>query len=255
MPSNEAPKYRVVEQRLRALLAELPHGELLPTEARLCQEHGVSRITVRRALEELEREGLIRRRRGHGTTVVHEDPALSSASTDQGEHFDDHFTGFHGQLTGFGHRVTSDVLELGPVRASQQVARGLGVARNEEIMHLSRLRFVDGSVHQLALVWFRKDRFPGIEEEDFSERSLFGYLGSEHAVVFSQQDISVSLTLPTRDQARLLGTPADQPRLSIELVGSTADGEPVLFGQDIFASPNAHVSFTTTASTPPGHRD
>jgi GntR family transcriptional regulator len=66
------PLYHQLEQDLRARIKgqEFKIGEALPTEERICAEYGVSRITVRRALETLIAEGLINKRRGVGTFVT-----------------------------------------------------------------------------------------------------------------------------------------------------------------------------------------
>lgn len=65
------PLYFLVEQRLRQSIDDgsIPPGAMLPTEADLCKQHGVSRITVRRALERLVSQGVVARRQGVGTFV------------------------------------------------------------------------------------------------------------------------------------------------------------------------------------------
>lgn len=250
MSTASTPKYRVVEQQLRARISGLDDGALLPTEAELCKEYSVSRITMRRALEEIARDGLVTRHRGHGTKVNRPSPTTSANHVDQGEHFDSRFTGFFGQLTGFGHRVHSDVLELGRVQANMAVARALRIDPHAEVVHMSRRRYVDGNVHQLSRTWFVPGQFPGIEDEDFREQSLYGYLENTHGMSIAQQDLSVSLLVPSRDEARLLGISDRQPRLSLQITAYSTDGNPFLYGESVFVSSDAHIFFTATGASP-----
>ncbi|MCC6475341.1 MAG: GntR family transcriptional regulator, partial [Burkholderiales bacterium] len=71
-PENGAPKYAVVREKLRRQIADgtLRPGMRLPTELELPQRYGVSELTIRRALGDLVREGLIVRRRGSGSFVA-----------------------------------------------------------------------------------------------------------------------------------------------------------------------------------------
>lgn len=250
MSAASMPKYRAVERQLRARVAELEDGALLPTEARMCEEYDVSRITLRRAIEEIARDGLVTRHRGHGTKVSRPAPTTTENHVEQGEHFDSRFTGFFGQLTGFGHRVHSDILEFGLVRANTSVAGALRVDRHSEVLHMSRRRYVDGNVHQLSRTWFGPDRFPGIETEDFSEQSLYGCLEEKYGVSIAQQDLSVSLRVPSRDEARTLGITDRQPRLSLQITACSSDGEPFLYGESVFVSTDAHIYFTAGGSRP-----
>lgn len=250
MPETRLPKYRIVERQLRTRIDGLEDGALLPTEAEMCREYDVSHITMRRAIEEIVRDGLLTRHRGHGTKVSRPESTAVENRADQGEHFDSTFTGFFGQLTGFGHRVHSDVVEFGPVSANISVARALRIEPHSPVFHMTRRRYVDGTVHQLSRTWFPVDRFPGIEREDFSEQSLYGYLERHHGVTIAQQNLSVSQLVPSRDEARLLGIADQQPRLALSITALDGDGESFLYGESIFVSHDAHIFFTASGNTP-----
>lgn len=81
------PRYLQVADELRAAIAAGNFGEgaQLPTESTLCERYGVSRFTVREALRRLQAEGLIRRRRGSGTTVEANSQALRQPLSDVAE--------------------------------------------------------------------------------------------------------------------------------------------------------------------------
>ena len=65
-----APRYREIEQTLRARIASLRPGQRLPSDADLCLEFDVSRMTARHAMAQLAEEGLVRRDPGRGTFVA-----------------------------------------------------------------------------------------------------------------------------------------------------------------------------------------
>ena len=79
---------------------------------------------------------------------------------------------------------------------------------------------------------------------DFSEQSLYGCLEEKYGVSIAQQDLSVSLRVPSRDEARTLGITDRQPRLSLQITACSSDGEPFLYGESVFVSTDAHIYFT-----------
>jgi GntR family transcriptional regulator len=69
-PAGAVPRYAEIEQALRTKIASLRPGDLLPSDAELCREYDVSRMTARQAIDRLKAEGLVVRRPGHGTFVA-----------------------------------------------------------------------------------------------------------------------------------------------------------------------------------------
>ena len=103
----------------------------LPPENELAKQFGVSRITIRRALGELEREGLVLREQGRGTFV---NPASASIriSLVPGEEF-------NSIITRSGHRASVEVSDISVRPATQDEAEGLGIPRDSEICSVEKL--------------------------------------------------------------------------------------------------------------------
>lgn len=123
------PLYFQLEQHLTDRIAkrEYAPGSLLPTEEQLCEEYGVSRITVRRALDSLLNRRLIVRRRGVGTFVA--DTAQPQKSV--------HLTGSLTEALSYTKTQAYRVLNLGPaVDPPQRVRDALGVAEEVELTRL-----------------------------------------------------------------------------------------------------------------------
>ncbi|HEY0700621.1 MAG TPA: GntR family transcriptional regulator [Micromonospora sp.] len=151
----------------RGGLADPPPGSRLPTERAMAEQLGVSRATVREALNRLERDGLVNRRQGDGTYVA--EPRV--------EHDIRFLHGFTAELARRGHRVRSKVLAMGTVRPSARLCEVLGVPGGPDtVIELRRVRSLDGSPVSLETVWLPADRCAPLLGVDLNERSLYDSL-------------------------------------------------------------------------------
>ncbi len=121
--------------RDRILGGAVYFGDRLPTENELAEVHGVSRVTVRRALGELARERLIERRRSAGTRVIYR-PASGPISAD--------ISGVLANLADMGRRTAVKLLSFDYVPAEGAVAQALGVGPDQFLQRSVRVRSVDG---------------------------------------------------------------------------------------------------------------
>src|SRR4030095_13262624 len=142
--TSRVPRYHQLAQSLRGRMAggALVPGARLDNQRRLAQEDGVTLMTLRQALEVLERDGLIARRHGLGTFVAggSVDYDILSLRT------------FAGDLSARGGDVTTRYLRAQFEPADREVARALGVRPRQRVFALERLRLVAGGAH----------RFPGL---------------------------------------------------------------------------------------------
>ena len=133
---TRVPRYHQIAQALRERISagRIAPGERLDNQRRLAHGFGVTLMTLRQALEVLERDGLITRRHGLGTFV-------SAPSVD----YDIlHFRAFAGDLTAVGENVATRFLRTHPARADRHAARELGLDPGARVFALERLRLVDG---------------------------------------------------------------------------------------------------------------
>jgi GntR family transcriptional regulator len=133
----ELPKTRQVYLVLRERIANggLNAGDTLPGEQALAGEHNVSRVTVRRALAELEREGLIDRRRGAGTFIALQN-AVKPVVADLADVLSN--------LIAMGRSTDVRLLAFGYQDPSAVVAQALRLAKGERVQRSVRVRIVDG---------------------------------------------------------------------------------------------------------------
>ena len=127
------PRYFEIEQSLRARIAELAADDPLPSDAQLCAEFGVSRMTARNAVARLAQEGLVYRVPGRGTFVA-EPPVHRQASS---------LLSFSAEMRRQGKVPTSRLIE-GTVRPAEPDERGrLGLGRRGDVVAITRLRLAD----------------------------------------------------------------------------------------------------------------
>lgn len=231
-------KYVAVREHLLSRVLELEAGAQLPAEPVLCSEYGVSRITLRHAVDGLIADGHLVREHGRGTFVTEPQYRLHYR-----ERFADQVTGFHAQQTGEGFTVTTRVIGQQVVRAGQVVASHLDLSSADEVVELTRLRFVDGSLHHLVVTWLPAARFPETATVDFTDGSLFGHLDREHGVALARQDLLVCLDAATTTLAEHLDVPVGTTLLKIASTVHDADERAVAYGTSHFTPQNSEISF------------
>ncbi|MFC7547968.1 GntR family transcriptional regulator [Plantactinospora sp. GCM10030261] len=133
--SSPVPLYFQVAEQFAAAIqrGELAPGDRLDSELRLADRLGLSRPTVRQAIQHLVDKGLIVRRRGVGTQVVRGEIRRAVE-----------LTSLHDDLLRAGRQPATSVLELTSVGCPPEVAGALGLTAGAEVQHLRRLRFADG---------------------------------------------------------------------------------------------------------------
>lgn len=197
--------------RDRIVSGVLGFGARLPTENELASTHAVSRVTVRRALSELESEHLIERRRSAGTRVVYRAHS-SRMSAD--------ISGVLANLAEMGRRTRVRLLSFGYVPAIGPAAEALGAVDHELLQRSVRVRSVDGLPFSYLLAHVPERIGATFTGKELADRPLLELLErSGVKVERATQRISASLAAP--DVALALGVKTGSPL--IELVRTVYD--------------------------------
>src|SRR6188472_3681945 len=130
--STTAPKQSEARERVLGLIEELGIGDAIPSERQLSADLGMSRLTVRAALDDLVRDGYLVRKRGSGTFVS--EPKIAQELT---------MTSFTEDMRRRGMRPTSRTIELKTVAAGARLGRFLNVSPAEPLVVVKRLRLAD----------------------------------------------------------------------------------------------------------------
>ncbi|MBS0305120.1 MAG: histidine utilization repressor [Proteobacteria bacterium] len=200
-----AAPYARVKQHLKDGLADgrWPPGALMPSEAELVAEFGVSRMTVNRALRELQAEGLVARTQGVGTFAA---PLHRVSSTLT-------IRDLNEEIAERGQRHRADVHVRRAEPAGAALAAQLGVAAGSEVFHTLIVHFEDDRALQCEDRYVNPACAPHYLDADFARITPTHYL-FDHTVLWRAQ-YSIEAARPTADEARLLGIAADEPCLVI----------------------------------------
>jgi GntR family transcriptional regulator len=139
-PSLPLPKYHQIYLVLREQLEEGRFASGLPGELTLMQQFSVARVTVRRALELLEGEGMISREPGRGTRPMSPAVAPASLPDGDGQGYRAQLTGLLENLVSMGLRTSVKVLDVDTVTASSAVAAALQIAVGDSVQKAVRVR-------------------------------------------------------------------------------------------------------------------
>jgi GntR family transcriptional regulator len=215
------PKYLSVREHLRRRVAALPELTLLPPEPVLCAEYGVSRITLRRAVDGLVADGHLVREQGRGTYVTR--PAIRH---EYRESFVHRIAGFNSVMTEQGAQVGTTVLTQRVVPVPAPVATELKLEPASDVVELVRLRSVDGTPNHVAHSFLPADAYPGAVDADFSQGSLYDYLRREYSADLAHARIVVDVGTAAPDEADALGVVAGSPLLVVRTTVRDSGGRP-----------------------------
>ncbi|MEL0626110.1 GntR family transcriptional regulator [Salinibacterium amurskyense] len=231
-------KYVAVREHLLTRVQGLEPGARLPSEPQLCDEYGVSRITLRHAVDGLISDGYLVREQGRGTFVV--EPQYR---TRYRERFADAVTGFHAQQTSDGFDVTTSVVELAEFPAGEPTASQLGINSADRVARLTRVRSVNGTLHHLAVTNLPLAQFPDILDENFTDASLFSYLSDAYGVALTRNDLLVSIKVADEFIAEHLNVEPGEHLLAVASTVFDADDRAVSYGMAYFTPQNSEIAF------------
>jgi GntR family transcriptional regulator len=238
--SNGIPLYFQLRQhvRLRIEGGEWPSGERIPSETELTEQFGVSRATVREALSELVREGLLERRQGFGT-VVRDRKITQDVSQ---------FYTFPSAMIGAGLRPSTEVLSVETVLFDAGVAHHLGRRSSEDrAVKVSRLRFADGEPLILESSYLPAELFPDFTMERLAGRSLYNVLREDYGVVVVRGRESFEPIVVEGDEAKRLGVPAHSPGMLVQREAFDSTGRCVEFCNSVVRGDRARYTVELSA--------
>jgi GntR family transcriptional regulator len=212
-------RYQRVEKALVEEIGRgsIPPGSRLPPERALAEHFGVSRVTLRRALAELERTGVVSRVGGQGWSV-----AASRIGEPPNE-----LMSFSEMAASRGLTPSARVIGKRVRPASLDEADALGVAPGAALFELERLRLmddvpilIDRSRVPLAIA-------PTLEEVDFSSASLYAVLEERHGLRAARARLALEAIAADEGQARLLDLKTGEPLLRCHQLTEDDTGQPV----------------------------
>jgi GntR family transcriptional regulator len=219
--ASPIPAYYQVQEWLtqRIESGELAGGFRLPSERELTERLGVSRMTLRQALDRLERECLLIRRQGAGTFVA--SPRLVG---EIGQ-----LRGITAELAEQGQSSRTRVLGLDRAVPPRRVREALGLGPRATAIRVRRVRFVDGHPLSLETSWLHPERCEAILSEDLTDRSLYEVLVQRCGLRLARGYERITATVLDAFESEQLDAKAGQPAFRVQRTTWDASGAPMEF--------------------------
>jgi GntR family transcriptional regulator len=224
----------IVEEKLRSLVTSEHVGEegRLPTERELALKFGVSRTTIRQVLDNLERAGLVVRRRGRtgGTFAV-----TPRVNLDFGQ-----LASIPSYLRAQGFRAGAHVVSARIVPAERETVDALGLAAGALIHDIIRVRLADEVRISLEHTRIPVELFPDLLTNPLDD-SLYAVIADKYARTATRAIERMVAVAATESQAEALGIAAGDPLMAIDRVTYDQSGTPFEHSSDLFRGDRTRV--------------
>jgi GntR family transcriptional regulator len=204
MSAQKVTKQSHTRQQVLDLVQRLGVGTAIPSERQLSADLGVSRLTVRAALDDLAREGYVVRRRGSGTYV--QQPKISQELT---------ITSFSEDMRRRGMAPGSKTLSMTTILAGARLGRFLQVSPSEPILVIKRLRLADRETMAIETLHLVEGLVPGLTAKDLSG-SLYALLQSRYGIEIVTGTQAIEPTVTNEEESVALGVPLHSPAFLFE---------------------------------------
>lgn len=239
---STVPVYLQLEQYLTGQIAagSLKPGDVIPSENELCQQFAISRMTARKAVDYLVRQGKVERRRGQGTFVVQSGKKVRISLP-----LDRHLSSSEATL-GLDAPVVNRLICLFRQTASPEVAERLRLPPDGEVWFMQRLRLVGDIPFVYEQSWMIAEPFADLSEDDLN-RSKYAYV-SRKGFTVERSEKEIRAELPSQHVRDMLGINRDEPVLHATSTAFLREDIPFEISEIYYNQ--QHYRFTLTAARP-----
>lgn len=229
---TKTPLYQQLYAELRSRIQSgaWQAGDLIPSESELTKAHGLSRITVRAALDQLVQDGLIDRFAGRGSFVKQLEPETTLC-----------LTSFTEQVLILGKTPRTTLLRLDPLTAGTAPS----FFGQQQAVMIERLRYVDGQTAALVRSYLPATRVRGINKTHFEEtgraQSLLFILEHYFGIVLDAGEETIAATRIDEPEASLLGLSTGAAVVERKCLVKNVQGDTVLYEIALWSMPQTQL--------------
>ena len=214
--------YKVLLSRIEQGI--YPVGSCLPSETELINEFQVSRITVRRALQDLEDNGYVKRKRGKKTEVLPKKTFSNFAGV----------SGFNAAQERQGARPSSIILSFDVVSATSVVAEYLQIPLGSDVYHLKRLRLKNGRIVGLHETYIHPEVGKHINQNDLDEHTSIYELYKNMGINIESADEIIESRIASKQLKQQLYLTEDEPIMYRERITYSDKNKPIEYSQNSY---------------------
>lgn len=213
-------KYDEIAEDIRSgiLSGKYNPNEQLPLEKEMCEYYGVSRITIKKAVDELVIQGLVIKRRGSGTFVK----AVGGSEVQE--------LSMAKQFEGFSEankdkKVTSKIVKFEVIHPTEEIATKLKITCDDFVYYTVRTRYADDEPYVIDYTYMPIGLIPGIKN-DILLNSIYGYIEKDLKLKIKSAHRIIRAILPNELEQEWLKIESNFPILEVEQVGFLDNGQP-----------------------------
>lgn len=210
MTEERVPKYYQIKKDIIHKIEQeeyTPDGAI-PSERELIEQYQVSRITIRKAIDELVVEGYLYKIQGKGTYVKNDEKGNDLFS----------LVSCTEAVRKMGMTPTKKVIVSQVLQADRKRAKALNITNTDKVFQLGRVLYADGEPLNYTLTYLPMKLFNGLDEHDFSKESLYQVLGEEYHAELTKARRTVEAVLVKAEVAEYLDV---EPNTPVILFGCT----------------------------------
>ncbi len=194
--NNPLPLYYQLKEILIELIdnEELKPGDAIPAERELCEMHGISRMTARKAIEDLSIEGLVYREQGKGTFVA--EPKMKQQLSQ--------LKGFTEQMEEKGLETSTNILSFVVKDATKKICKHLNLTDNKAVIEIKRLRYVENEPVAFETVWLPFNMCSTLTKDNLEGKSLYKTLRQKYGYNFDLAKQSIEPIVINEYESKLL---------------------------------------------------
>ena len=212
-----------LREQVLDLIEGLPVGAPIPSERELCVRYEVSRMTLRRALDELARQGYLVRRQGATTYTAR--PKISQRLT---------LLSFTEDMRRRGMTTSSRLISSGVQPAGARLGTRLHVSVSDPVLTIGRLRIAGGEPMAIEWLYVPTALVPDLDPRVLEDQSFYSILSNRFGIEIAGGSQTIEPTVTDAHDARLLGVPLHSPALFVERATWTEDGRVIEFVQSTY---------------------
>jgi GntR family transcriptional regulator len=234
---NPTPIYYQIKEQLALLIRDgrLEVNAQLPSEPELSEGLGISRGTVRQAIDALVGEGRLRRVHGVGTFVT-EPPHTSLFITQR-------FTSFAEDMREMNVPFSTRVIAQRRVQAEGRLVTKLRVAPGENVLHLERLGYAEQQPFVISFTYIPEVLCPDLFEKNLNDHLLYDVLERDYGLRLARAERTLEASVADDYEATLLEIPVGSPIHFMHSLAYLDDGRPVEYSRLRFRGDKSHVHF------------
>jgi GntR family transcriptional regulator len=219
----DQPKYQVLRDAVMDIVDALPTGAAIPSERELSARLGSSRMTLRRALDELVRDGYLIRRQGARTYTAR--PKIVQRLR---------VISFTEDMARRGMTSSSRTFSATVGVAGARLGARLHVSPSDPVLTVGRLRLADDE--PMAIEWLAVPQalVPGLEGQELTNHSFYRLLAERYGIEIAGGTQTMEPTVTDESDSRLLDVPLHSPALYVERVTWTAEHQVIEYVRSVY---------------------